>query len=169
MLVSSMRLLRQGDILRGIWCGMWCGVAAALWTVAATTVRAQPAPPVTMPAEKVSPRIAPSEVPATNAAIASRYRCGGVGSDDSIAMRAQMKEHPLSLLFAQPGGAYLADIDVSIQGPANVQPLNFRANGPVCLIDLPAGTYVVHASSGGVTKKENVTVGAGAKTVDFRF
>ncbi len=147
------------------------GAALALCALAAVAVQAQPAPAVTMPAEKVSPRIVPSEMPATNASIASRYRCGGVGSDDSAAMRAQMKEHPLSLLFAQPDGAYLADIEVSIQGPADVQPLSFRANGPVCLIDLPAGNYTVHASSNGVTKKESVIVGAAgsAKTVDFRF
>ena len=148
----------------------WRGAAmAALYALAAASVQAQPEPPVTMPAEKVSPRIVPAQVPAGNAGLASRYRCGGVGSDDSVAMRAQMKEHPLSLLFARPGGAYMADIDVSIQGPDSVPPLTFRANGPVCLIDLPAGTYSVQASSGGVTKKESVTVGAGAKTVDFRF
>ncbi|MBS0455688.1 MAG: carboxypeptidase regulatory-like domain-containing protein [Proteobacteria bacterium] len=164
MLVSSMHLPRQG-----LWCGLWGGVATALCLVSAATVRAQPTPAVTMPAEKVSPRIAPAEVPATNAAIASRYRCGGVGSDDSDAIRAQMKEHPLSLLFARPGGAYLADIDVTIQGPDSVQALNFRANGPVCLVDLPAGSYTVHATSGGVTKKESVIVGTGPKTVDFRF
>lgn len=149
--------------------GMQRAMAVACFALAAGSLPAQPAPPVTMPAEKVSPRIVPAEVPATNAGMASRYRCGGVGSDDSMAMRAQMKEHPLSLLFARPGGAYLADIEVSIQGPANVPPLTFRADGPVCLVDLPAGNYTVVASSGGVTKKESITVGAGAKTVDFRF
>ena len=143
--------------------------AAALCFFAVAAVQAQPAPPVTMPAEKVSPRIVPAEVPPTNAALASRYRCGGIGSDESMAMRAQMKEHPLSLLFAASGGAYLADIDVNIQGPANVPPLMFRANGPVCLIDLPEGSYTVQASSGGVMKKESVTIGGGSKTVDFRF
>ena len=165
MQVSSTLLARRD----AVWRAMCCGTTAALCVLAAAAVQAQPAPPVTMPAEKVSPRIVPSEVPAANASVASRYRCGGVGSDDSDAIRAQMKEHPLSLLFARPGGSYLADIEVSIQGPANVQPLNFRANGPVCLIDLPAGNYTVHATSGGVTKKESIIVGAGPKTLDFRF
>lgn len=148
----------------------WRGTVMALCCAAAAgAVQAQPEPPVTMPAEKVSPRIVPAEVPATNASMASRHRCGGIGSDESTAMRAQMKEHPLSLLFAASGGAYLADIDVTIQGPGAVPPLMFRANGPVCLVDLPAGSYVVTAASGGVTKKESVTLGAGSKTVDFRF
>jgi len=149
--------------------GWRCAFAALCCAAAATGLQAQPEPPVTMPAEKVSPRIVPAEVPATNAAVASRHRCGGIGSDESSAMRAQMKEHPLSLLFAASGGAYLADIDVAIQGPAAVQPLMFRANGPVCLIDLPAGSYTVVATSGGVSKKESVTLGAGSKTPDFRF
>lgn len=143
--------------------------ALALCAIAAGA-QAQPEPAVTMPAEKVSPRIVPAEVPATNASVASRHRCGGIGSDESAAMRAQMKEHPLSLLFAASGGAYQADVDVSIQGAANVLPLNFRADGPVCLVDLPAGSYTVQASKGGVVKQEKVTIGAaGGKTVDFRF
>ncbi|SFN30721.1 hypothetical protein [Variovorax sp. OV329] len=143
--------------------------AALCCALGAAGVQAQPEPPVTMPAEKVSPRIIPAEVPASNASVAARHRCGGVGSDESTAMRAQMKEHPLSLLFAASGGAYLADVDVAIQGPSAVQPLMFRANGPVCLVDLPAGSYTVVATSGGVSKKESVTLGAGSKTLDFRF
>ena len=145
--------------------------AAALSMLAAASLaQGQPAPPATMPAEKLAPALLPAEVPATNAAVGKRHRCGGIGSDESIAMRAQMKEHPLSLLFAQPGGAYLADVDVTIQGAQSVPALSFRAGGPVCLVDLPAGSYTVQASSGGVTRKQQVTISAGApKTVDFRF
>ena len=144
--------------------------ATALCVLAAASAQGQPTPPATMPAEKVAPALLPAEVPATNAAVGTRHRCGGIGSDESIAMRAQMKEHPLSLLFAQPGGAYLADIDVTIQGAQSVPALTFRASGPVCVVDLPAGSYAVQATSGGVTKKQQVTISAGApKTVDFRF
>jgi hypothetical protein len=39
---------------------------------------------------------------------AGKYLCGGVGSDESTAMRAAMKDHPLALLFARASGAYLA-------------------------------------------------------------
>ena len=142
---------------------------AAFCAAAATLAAAQPEPAVTMPAEKVSPLIVPVEVPATNAAVAARHRCGGIGSDESTAMRARMKDHPLSLLFAQQGGASVADVDVRIEGAAGVPPLAFRATGPVCLVDLPAGRYAVQATRDGVTKKESVTLGGGAKTVDFRF
>ena len=103
---------------------------------------------------------------------AARYVCGGIGSDESTAMRAAMKDHPLALLFARTDGAYLANVDVTIKGgDANsAAALAFRANGPVCLVDLPNGRYVIDAAApGGAVKSETVTVGGGSKTADFRF
>lgn len=100
---------------------------------------------------------------------AARYVCGGIGSDESTAMRAAMKDHPLSLLFARADGAYLADAAVVIQGAGNAPALSFRANGPVCLVDLPAGRYTVQATVEGMSKKQEVTLGSGARTADFRF
>jgi len=170
----------------------WAALAAC--SAVAVLAQAQPAP-VTMPAEKVNPAPVPVEVPANAArppAVPAtpatspapgtpgdgaplvrtdmRHRCGGISSDESSAWRAQMKDHPLSLLFAQEGGAYLADVDVAIQGGTGNQPaMLFRASGPICLVDLPAGSYQVQATRGGVVKRESVTVGGGAKTVDFRF
>jgi hypothetical protein len=52
----------------------------------------------------------------------------------------------------------------------NAAALAFRANGPICLVDVPAGRYVIDASTaGGAAKTETVTVGGGSKTADFRF
>ncbi|MBC7392126.1 MAG: carboxypeptidase regulatory-like domain-containing protein [Variovorax sp.] len=112
---------------------------------------------------------AQSAMPAMRGEGAARYVCGGIGSDESTAFRAAMKEHPLALLFARADGAYEADVAVSIQNENNVTALAFRANGPVCLIDLPAGKYVVNADAGSASKKQAVTVGGGSKSVDFRF
>ncbi|MDM0046618.1 carboxypeptidase regulatory-like domain-containing protein [Variovorax dokdonensis] len=143
--------------------------------------RAQPEPAVTMPAEKVkpAPAVTPAEVGKPLPAQADdgaplvrtdmRHRCGGIGSDESTAMRAEMKNHPLSLLFAQEGGAYMANVDVTIRSPAGQPSMVFRADGPVCLIDLPAGKYEIQAARGANTQRQSVTVGGGAKTVDFRF
>jgi hypothetical protein len=141
---------------------------AGLCLIVAVSAVAQPEQ-VTMPAEKVSPTIVPAEGPAAAKVAGVSHRCGGISSDESTAMRAQMKAHPLSLLFAQAGGAYIADVDVEIQSAQKAPVMKFRAAGPVCLIDLPPGSYTVAATSAGVTKDQAVTVGAGAKTVDFRF
>ena len=100
---------------------------------------------------------------------AGRYVCGGVGSDESVAMRAAMKDHPLALLFARSSGAYLADVDVMVKDAKGGTALAMRASGPVCLVDLPAGRYTVEAASEGVTKTQVVTLGGGSKTADFRF
>lgn len=98
-----------------------------------------------------------------------QYVCGGIGSDESTAMRAAMKDHPLSLLFARADGAYLAEVAVTIKDANGATALAMRASGPVCLIDLPAGRYTIEAATEGVTKNQNVTVGSGPKTADFRF
>jgi hypothetical protein len=98
-----------------------------------------------------------------------RYACGGIGSDESAAMRAAMKQFPLSLLFARPDGGYLADVDVAILAADGRTVLAMRASGPVCLIDLPPGRYEVAAASGGVGKSHSVSIGSAPATADFRF
>jgi hypothetical protein len=108
-------------------------------------------------------------LPAMKAEGAARYACGGIGSDESTAMRAAMKDHPLSLLFARADGAYLAEVAVTIKQAAGPTALAMRASGPVCLIDLPAGRYTIEAATEGMTKSQSVTVGGGPKTADFRF
>jgi hypothetical protein len=99
----------------------------------------------------------------------ARFACGGIGSDESTAMRAAMKDHPLALLFARAGGEYLANVDVTIKSGGGDTALAMRATGPVCLVDLPAGRYTVEANSEGVAKTHTVTLGRGSQTADFRF
>lgn len=111
----------------------------------------------------------PSAMPAMKGDGAMRWVCGGIGSDQSTAMRGAMKSHPLSLLFARKDGAYLADVDVRIQSTAGAPALTLRANGPVCLVDLPAGRYTVEAKTEGMTQRQEVTLDAAPKTADFRF
>ena len=110
-----------------------------------------------------------SPMPAMRAQGAAQYVCGGIGSDESTAMRAAMKDHPLSLLFARADGAYLADVAVTIKDANGATALGMRASGPVCLVDLPAGRYTVEATTEGTAKTQTVTLGGGPKTADFRF
>ncbi|MDM0017119.1 carboxypeptidase-like regulatory domain-containing protein [Variovorax saccharolyticus] len=136
---ASLRNLLRGAVL--------CTCAAAPWLAQAQTDG--------MPAMKVQD--------------AGRYVCGGVGSDESLAMRAAMKEHPLALLFARASGAYLADVDVMVRDSKGGTALSMRASGPICLVDLPAGRYTVEAASEGVTKSQVVVLEGATKTADFRF
>ena len=99
---------------------------------------------------------------------ALQYSCGGIGLDESTAMRAAMKDYPLSLLFSGQGGEYLADVRVDIRGGA--QDMRFTASGPVCLLRLPEGEYQVQATTRqGSTQTEKVRVGREPHTLGFRF
>ncbi len=130
-----------------------CGAIAALCLGASALVHAQSG----------------AGLPAMKSQGAASYVCGGIGSDESTAFRSAMKSHPLSLLFARPGGDYLANVQVDIKGSGGDSVLSMTAGGPVCLVDLPAGRYTIAATSDGTTKNETVTVGQGSKTADFRF
>jgi hypothetical protein len=115
---------------------------------------------------------AQSAMPQWKGAGEARYVCGGIGSDESTAMRAAMKDHPLALLFARADGAYMANVEVAIKGgdAGTAAALAWRASGPVCLVDLPAGRYTIDVTApGGETKSQAVTVGGGSKTASFRF
>ena len=101
---------------------------------------------------------------------AVQYACGGIGSDESTAMRAVMKDYPLSLLFATGNGEYVASVDVDINSTGDAPIARFKAQGPVCLIKLPAGQYTVKATlQGKEAKSKKVTVGGDGKSLDFRF
>ncbi|MDL5035645.1 hypothetical protein [Comamonas resistens] len=111
---------------------------------------------------------AQGQIPPMHEKGAVQYSCGGIGKDESTAMRAAMKDYPLSLLFAAKDGEYLADVSVDIQSSqASAQ---FVAGGPVCLIKLPAGSYKVTATSkDGQSHSQSVTTGKSAHSLDFRF
>lgn len=97
-----------------------------------------------------------------------QYSCGGIGLDESTAMRAAMKDYPLSLLFAAKDGEYLADIKVEIKGAKDSY--RFLAGGPVCLLKLPEGSYTVQATTrSGLTQSQQVHVGKGGHSLDIRF
>lgn len=126
---------------------------AALCAIGLTGAHAQPDP----------------ALPAFQTAGPLQYACGGIGSDESTAMRDAMKGYPLSLLFASKGGDYLASLAVELldaQGAAT----RFTAAGPVCLLQLPAGRYTVKATTqDGNTQTQAVDVGPRGRTLDFRY
>ena len=117
----------------------------------------------------VVPAVVPTVALSMKSGGSGQFVCGGVGSDESVAMRAAMKDHPLSLLFARSSGAYLADVAVTVKNANGDTALSLVSNGPICLVDLPPGRYTVEAASDGITKSQVVTLGSGSKTADFRF
>jgi len=89
------------------------------------------------------------------------YITGGIGLDESTAIKSAEKDFSLSLLFAQTKrGEYLSDVKVSIKDKAGKTVLETQSDGPMLLARLPAGAYTVSADYGGKTLVRSVRVEA---------
>ena len=75
-----------------------------------------------------------------------KYVQGGIGKDESAAMLKEAGRYPLSVVFS--GGQanhYVADVDIRVRDAAGKTVLQTNAEGPIVLLDLPAGKYVIDA------------------------
>lgn len=89
---------------------------------------------------------------------------GGIGTEESEALKNEVPKHSLALLFSIRIGtrsAYNANVRVTILGTQEQPVLDVISDGPYFLADLPAGQYVIAASSGSVTKKQAITIHPG--------
>ena len=89
------------------------------------------------------------------------YVTGGVGLDESAAIKAAEKDFSLSLLFAQTKrGEYLSDVKLSIKDKAGKTVLEAVSDGPMLLAKLPAGVYKISAEHEGTVLAKTVRVEA---------
>ncbi|CAB3690083.1 MULTISPECIES: carboxypeptidase regulatory-like domain-containing protein [Achromobacter] len=92
---------------------------------------------------------------------AVQYMSGGIGIDESEAMKAAAKDYPLSLTFAaqRDGKAdYVASVGVVIRDAQGKEVLKATAEGPYMLVKLPAGNYKVSATYEGRAQEREVNV-----------
>lgn len=90
-----------------------------------------------------------------------QYVSGGIGLDESEAMKAAEKDYPLALTFAaQRGGKadYVANVAVAIHDAHGKSVLQVTAEGPYMLVKLPAGKYKVSATYDGKVQEREVSV-----------
>lgn len=97
------------------------------------------------------------------------YITGGIGLDESRAIKAAEKDFTLSLLFAQTKrGEYLSDVKVSIVDKAGKTVLEAVSDGPILLARLPAGAYQVSADYDGKVLVKTVRIeGKGVTRAGF--
>lgn len=90
------------------------------------------------------------------------FICGGVGVDDQQRMKAAARDYDLMLTFAAANGAYLADVDVEIRNSKGAVILAARCDGPIMLVDLPAGgSWRVTAQTNGQARHKTISAGTG--------
>ena len=89
------------------------------------------------------------------------YITGGIGLDESTAIKAAEKDFTLSLVFEQTKrGEYLSDVKVSIKDKAGKTVLEAVSDGPMLLARLPVGVYKVSADYDGTALVKTVRVEA---------
>jgi hypothetical protein len=104
---------------------------------------------------------AQAALPAVKQQGSVQYVSGGIGLDESEALKAAAKDYPLALTFAaqRDGKAdYVANVAVHIQDAHGKQVLKAESEGPYMLVKLPAGSYKVSATFNGKTQDRDVTV-----------
>lgn len=100
--------------------------------------------------------------------------CAGIGEPERAALSKMERDANLKLVFAAgKRGAYLADVGVVVSDREGKRPaLKFKATGPICLLQAPAGRYQVEALYRNEKRSIGTTLAAGAKqpgVLVFRF
>lgn len=114
---------------------------------------------------------AAASLPTVQHAGSSTYITGGIGLDESTAMKADMKNWPLSMQFAQKDGTraeYVADVQVVVTDNKGHAALQAVSQGPFMLASLQPGTYKVAATLDNKTLRQTVDVKKG-KPVKVTF
>jgi len=97
------------------------------------------------------------------------YIAGGVGKDESDAMKQANADYPLLIEFASTSrgqadgngkGEFIAGADVAIRDASGDEILHTQVNGPLLLVRVPPGQYSVDANWQGVHKESRVDVTA---------
>lgn len=106
-----------------------------------------------------------SDLPPTQTQGDVVYLSGGIGKDETAAIKAATSRYPLSLLFATTGSggrdAFLASVPVKITDAGGKVVLDTVTDGPYLLVNLAPGKYQVSANLDGVERKTSVTLKAG--------
>ena len=87
------------------------------------------------------------------------YVAGGIGKEQSEAMKVAAHDYDLMLTFATDYGKYLADIGVQIEDMNGNTLLNTVSKGPLFLANLPVGRYKITASAQGTSHTRIVDMG----------
>lgn len=95
---------------------------------------------------------------------------GGVGQDESTALRQARSRWPLSMLFTGPQSSYVSNVAVQIANAGGKTVLDTTSHGPYMLVRLRPGRYTIRATYSDVTRTQSVNVrGNGSARATFSF
>ncbi|THD05694.1 hypothetical protein B1810_01245 [Panacagrimonas perspica] len=132
-----------------------------------TTVTTEPVTANATAVTTTTPPVQTSAVPVQANQGGVPYVSGGIGSDESAALKAQFPKYALALTFAsvQNGhNVFLASVPVKILDASGATVLDVTTEGPYLLVDVPPGKYEVVATNGGKEQRASLQVTAGRTT-----
>lgn len=95
---------------------------------------------------------------------------GGVDDESLDQLKSISRDFNLKLVFALKSGAFLSDVNVTIDDARGNPVLLTKSEGPWLLAKLPTGNYQIAATESGNTITRRIAVGSGKlSTVDFRW
>jgi hypothetical protein len=101
------------------------------------------------------------------------YISGGIGKDESDAMKQAASRYSLAIEMASPASPraqYVADVKIDIRDQRGATVLSTISDGPMLLANLPPGRYTVTAAKGGTSQQRSIVVGSGTRPrVMFSF
>jgi len=104
-----------------------------------------------------------SSLPAATTAGNATFLSGGIGDDESNAIKQAAKQYPLELEFtinAAPRNEYAAGVQVKLFDSHHNALIDTVSNGPFFLATVPDGRYTIEATENGQTQTRKITVSA---------
>ncbi len=96
------------------------------------------------------------------------YISGGASENDRESMAARRGEFPLTVMMSMPNGELAVADRLSVLTPQGSL-LIVRDAGPVVMIKLPPGPYILEASYQGRIERRSVVVASSAQTLNWRI
>lgn len=137
---------------------------AAARAAATAAASASPPPSVPVSASVAASTTADEALPEVKTQGGIPYLSGGIGSDESAAIKAAQSRYSLSVTFSsrQDGkDVYQASVPVKVRDATGTIVLDIVTDGPFLLADLLPGSYTVTASVQGVEKQSTAKIAAG--------
>lgn len=112
-----------------------------------------------------------ADLPAVQHTGNNTFITGGIGLDESTAIKGAMKDWPLSVLFVQKDGAqaeYVANVRVKVSDHKGHTAIATESQGPYMLANVQPGAYRVEATLDNKTLQQDVEIKQG-KPVKLTF
>lgn len=106
-----------------------------------------------------APLFAQDNMPSTQTSNGVTFVTGGVGERRAEAFRQAAKDYNLRATFTAPGGAYMADVNVTLKDVQGNTLVTTVTQGPFFYAKVPPGRYELTAAVGDQSLQRKLEVG----------